>query len=246
MALRPARARILVVEDHDDLAEALALNLRHAGHSVECARDGRDALVFAHTRRPDLILLDLNLPHVDGFAVLRRLRDAGVWCPVLILSARGDAADKVEGLRLGADDYVTKPFTVAELLGRVTALLRRAALAAGPAAVPTTGAADEVAPAAGGGAAGGTPSDVIGYTDDELVARFGLTHRQAGVARLLARGLTNPEIAEALAISRFTARNHAEQVLAKLRVVSRGRVAAALRAAYDAEADRAGDRGAIA
>ncbi len=246
MALPPARARILVVEDHDDLAEALALNLRHAGHSVECARDGRDALVFAHTRRPDLILLDLNLPHVDGFSVLRRLRDAGVWCPVLILSARSDAADKVEGLRLGADDYVTKPFTVAELLGRVTALLRRAALAAGPA----TGAADEVAPPAGvsGGAAGGTPSDVIGYTDDELVARFGLTHRQAGVARLLARGLTNPEIAEALAISRFTARNHAEQVLAKLRVVSRGRVAAALRAAYDAEAeaDRAGDRGAIA
>ncbi len=224
-----ARARILIVEDHDDLAEALAINLSHAGHDVERVRDGREALMSVRARMPDLILLDLNLPRMDGFSVLDRLRNDGVWMPVLILSARGASADKVEGFRLGADDYVTKPFSVGELLGRVSALLRRsaAARAAEAASAPAAGASGASAP-------GETP-DVIGYTDEELVARFGLTLRQAAVARLLARGLTNPEIAETLAISRFTARNHAEQVLAKLGVVSRGRVAAALRAAYDAD-----------
>ncbi len=220
------RARILIVEDHDDLAEALAINLSHAGHDVERVRDGRDALMAVRQRTPDLILLDLNLPRMDGFSVLDRLRNDGVWMPVLILSARGASADKVEGFRLGADDYVTKPFSVGELLGRVSALLRRAAAARAAEPAPASSAAS---------AATGEAPDVIGYTDEELVARFGLTLRQAAVARLLARGLTNPEIAEALAISRFTARNHAEQVLAKLGVVSRGRVAAALRAAYDAD-----------
>ena len=224
----PARARILVVEDHDDLAEALAINLTHAGHDVERVRDGREALLAVRARMPDLILLDLNLPRMDGFSVLDRLRGEGMWMPVLILSARGASADKVEGFRLGADDYVTKPFSVGELLGRVCALLRRAAATrAAEAALAQTPAEGTTVPSA--------PADVIGYSDEELVARFGLTLRQAAVARLLARGLTNPEIASALSISRFTARNHAEQVLAKIGVVSRGRVAAALRAAYDAD-----------
>ncbi len=224
----PARARILVVEDHDDLAEALDINLTHAGHDVERVRDGREALLAVRARTPDLILLDLNLPRMDGFSVLDRLRGEGMWMPVLILSARGASADKVEGFRLGADDYVTKPFSVGELLGRVCALLRRAAATrAAEAALAQTPPEGTPVPAA--------PADVIGYSDEELVARFGLTMRQAAVARLLARGLTNPEIAGALSISRFTARNHAEQVLAKIGVVSRGRVAAALRAAYDAD-----------
>ena len=217
--------RILVVEDHDDLAEALALNLAHAGYAVECARDGRHALLTVRARVPDLVLLDLNLPRLDGFAVLERLRADGIWCPVLILSARGAPDDKVEGFRLGADDYLTKPFTLAELLGRVRALLRRAG------GTPAPLASVAAAPAA--------PRDVIGYTDQELVARFGLTGRQAEVTRMLARGLTNPEIAEALAISRLTARNHVEQVLAKVGVTSRGRVAAAVRAAYDADREAA-------
>ena len=226
-SVRPsARPRVLVVEDHDDLAEALAFNLGHAGYAVTCARDGRDAIRMVAAAVPDLILLDLNLPHLDGFGVLERLRDTGVWCPVLILSARGSAADKVEGFRLGADDYVTKPFTVAELLARVGALLRRAALP--PADAP-------VLPVAAPAAELTTGGDLIGYTDAELIARYGLTARQAAVTRMLAAGLTNPEIAVALSISRFTARNHAEAVLAKIGVASRGRVAAALRAAYDAD-----------
>jgi DNA-binding response OmpR family regulator len=223
--------RVLVVEDHDDLAEALALNLAHAGYAVECARDGRHALMTVHARVPDLVLLDLNLPRLDGFAVLERLRAGGIWCPVLILSARGAPDDKVEGFRLGADDYLTKPFTLAELLGRVRALLRRSGALPAPAGA-NAAAPDAPAPAAGA-------RDVIGYTDEELVARFGLTGRQAEVTRMLAQGLTNPEIAEALAISRLTARNHVEQVLAKVGVASRGRVAAAVRAAYDADREAA-------
>jgi len=225
--------RILVVEDQDDLAEALALNLEHLGYAVECVRDGRHALMAARARAPHLVLLDLGLPRLDGFGVLEQLRADGIWCPVLILSARSAAADKVEGFRLGADDYVTKPFTLAELLSRVRALLRRANQAPPPPADaarrggPTTAA--EPAPP------GGALPDVIGYTDEELVARFGLTLRQATVTRLLAQGLTNPEIAEVLAISRLTVRNHVEQVLGKVGVSSRGRVAAAVRAAYDAD-----------
>jgi DNA-binding response OmpR family regulator len=232
------RPRLLVVEDHDDLAAALALNLRHEGHLVECARDGYEALHLVRTRGYDLLILDLNLPRLDGLSVLERMREGGSWCPVLILSARGSSADKVEGFRRGADDYLTKPFTVDELLARVGALLRRAALPASPAPAveppaPTLPPADEPPVVAG-------RPDVIGYTDEGLVDRFGLTLRQAQVTRLIAQGLTNPEIAELLAISRFTVRNHTEQVLAKLGVPGRGRVAAALRAAYDA------DRGATA
>jgi DNA-binding NarL/FixJ family response regulator len=230
-------ARILIVEDHDDLAEALAHNLRHEGYAAECVPDGRDALFAIRRRVPDLVVLDLNLPRLDGFGVLERLRDEGAGCPVLILSARGTPGDKVEGFRLGADDYVTKPFTVAELLGRVRALLRRT-LPPSPGGAPPPGIGPSLAASLAPPAAAPRDPvgyDVIGYTDAELVARFGLTLRQAGVARLLARGLTNPEIADLLAISRFTVRNHAEQVLAKLGVTSRGRVASALRAAYDAD-----------
>ena len=226
------RPRILVVEDHDDLAEALTYNLQQGGYAAESVPDGRDALLAIRSRVPDLVVLDVNLPRMDGFEVLARLRADGVWCPVLVLSARTSPADKVEGFRLGADDYVTKPFTVAELLGRVGALLRRRT----PPTAPGTDA--RTRPATSGVAPDAlvpATADVIGFTDAQLMQRFGLTSRQAAVARLLARGLTNPEIAEALAISRFTVRNHAEQVLAKIGVAGRGRVASALRAAYDAE-----------
>ena len=214
----PPRARILIVEDHDDLAEALEVNLRRDGYLPSRAHDGREALCVLRANPVELVILDIGLPRLDGLSVLERLREDGCWCPVLILSARAAPADKLEGFRLGADDYVTKPFHTLELLSRVRALLRRAAIAD----------PSEPAPAREGDAG-------IGYTDEELVARFGLTSRQASVARLLAEGLTNPEIAARLAISRFTARNHAEQVMLKLDVSTRGRVAAALRASYQAD-----------
>src|SRR5256886_2526594 len=119
--------RILVVEDNPDLAYGLRNNLEIEGYQVEVADDGTKGLARARDGRPDLIILDLMLPGMDGFRVLRALREAGRTMPVLILTARGEESDKVRGLRLGADDYVTKPFGVLELLARVEALLRRAA-----------------------------------------------------------------------------------------------------------------------
>ena len=119
--------RILVVEDNPDLAYGLRNNLEIEGYRVEVADDGTAGLARARDASPDLIILDLMLPGMDGFRVLRALREEGRQMPVLILTARGEEADKVRGLRLGADDYVTKPFGVLELLARVEALLRRAA-----------------------------------------------------------------------------------------------------------------------
>ena len=118
--------RILVIEDNPDLAYGLRNNLEIEGYDVEVAKDGTKGLARAKSARPDLVVLDLMLPGMDGFRVLRALRDDGHAMPVLILTARGEEADKVRGLRLGADDYVTKPFGVLELLARIEALLRRA------------------------------------------------------------------------------------------------------------------------
>ena len=119
-------ARILIVEDNERLAYGLRNNLEIDGHVVEVAADGRAGLEAALADEPDLVVLDLMLPRMDGYRVLRTLRDRGVDVPVLILTAKGEEADRVMGFRLGADDYVTKPFSVLELLGRVTAILRRA------------------------------------------------------------------------------------------------------------------------
>jgi DNA-binding response OmpR family regulator len=118
-------SRILVIEDNADLAFGLRNNLEIEGYAVEVAADGAQGLGRARQTRPDLVILDLMLPGLDGFRVLSALRAAGSTIPILILTARGEEADKVKGLRLGADDYVTKPFGLMELLARVEALLRR-------------------------------------------------------------------------------------------------------------------------
>jgi two-component system alkaline phosphatase synthesis response regulator PhoP len=120
-------SRILVVEDNANLAYGLATSLELEGHEVVLADEGAAGLRAALEQRPDLVILDLMLPGMDGYRVLRALREAGETVPVLILTARGEEADKVLGFRLGADDYVTKPFGLLELLARVAALLRRAA-----------------------------------------------------------------------------------------------------------------------
>ena len=124
--------RVLVVEDNPDLAFGLRNNLEIEGYAVDVAGDGAKGLGRAKETRPDLIILDLMLPGMDGYRVLRALRDADLEMPVLILTARGEEADKVLGFRLGADDYVTKPFGVLELLARVDALLRRTSGRAAP------------------------------------------------------------------------------------------------------------------
>jgi DNA-binding response OmpR family regulator len=117
--------RVLVVEDNRDLAFGLRNNLEIEGYEVEVVHDGTAALARFGEWRPGLVILDLMLPGTDGFRVLRTLRQQGEALPVLILTARDAEADKVRGLKLGADDYVTKPFGVLELLARVEALLRR-------------------------------------------------------------------------------------------------------------------------
>jgi two-component system, OmpR family, alkaline phosphatase synthesis response regulator PhoP len=124
--MSPPVPRILIVEDNADLAYGLRNNLEIEGYQVNVSEDGRQGLAEAQRQPPDLMILDLMLPGADGFRVLKTLRDAGARFPVLILTARGEETDKVRGLKLGADDYVTKPFGVLELLARVEALLRRA------------------------------------------------------------------------------------------------------------------------
>lgn len=121
--------RILVVEDNRNLATGLRNNLEIEGYEVEVAEDGTQGLARARAIGPDLIVLDLMLPGMDGYRVLKTLREEGIDTPVLILSARGEETDKVLGFHLGADDYVAKPFGLLELLARVDALLRRAAAA---------------------------------------------------------------------------------------------------------------------
>lgn len=121
--------RILIVEDNPDLAYGLRTGLEIEGYDVQVAEDGETGLERARGWSPDLVMLDLMLPGMDGYRVLKTLREGGSDVPVLILTARGEEADKVLGFRLGADDYVTKPCGVLELLARVGALLRRSRLA---------------------------------------------------------------------------------------------------------------------
>ena len=117
--------RILIVEDNKDLAFGLRSNLEIEGYEVRTAATGPDGVQQAKAFLPDLVVLDLMLPQMDGFAVLEAIRESKLQMPVLILTARGEEIDKVRGLRLGADDYVTKPFGLMELLARVEAILRR-------------------------------------------------------------------------------------------------------------------------
>ncbi|MGH2489833.1 MAG: response regulator transcription factor [Candidatus Limnocylindria bacterium] len=119
------KRRILVVEDDRTLRQALTFNLEKEGYEVASAVDGEQALAAGRDRRHDLILLDLMLPGMSGLEVLRTLRREEVGTPVIILSAKGEEVDRVVGLKVGADDYVPKPFSRPELLARVEAVLRR-------------------------------------------------------------------------------------------------------------------------
>ncbi len=118
-------AKILIVEDHKDMVTGLVFNLEAQGYEVRAAYDGQEGLSLAEREKPDLIVLDIMLPKKDGFAVCRELRQKGDDVPILMLTARKEEADKVLGLEIGADDYLIKPFGLAEFLARVKALLRR-------------------------------------------------------------------------------------------------------------------------
>ncbi|MGN6610106.1 MAG: response regulator transcription factor [Jatrophihabitans sp.] len=128
-ATRTAEARLLVVEDDANIVELLSASLRFAGFEVATARDGQQALKLARELRPDLMVLDVMMPGIDGFEVVRRLSAEGNRCPVVFLTARDAVADKITGLTVGGDDYVTKPFSLDEVIARIRAVLRRSASA---------------------------------------------------------------------------------------------------------------------
>lgn len=120
-----SEAKLLVVDDEPNIRDLLASSLRFAGFDVEIAADGATGLRAAKEYKPDLIVLDVMMPDMDGFAVTRHLREAGLQMPVLFLTARDDMQDKIQGLTVGGDDYVTKPFGLEELVARIRAILRR-------------------------------------------------------------------------------------------------------------------------
>lgn len=136
------RARILIVEDEESILMALEDDLSLEGYKVETARDGGSGLRKAEEGNYDLVILDIMLPQVDGFDVCRRLRASGIRTPILLLTAKSQEIDKVLGLELGADDYVTKPFSPRELLARVKAILRRGQTAGEPVEVFRFGAVE--------------------------------------------------------------------------------------------------------
>lgn len=117
--------RLLLAEDEKELAKALAVILRHNNYSVDTVHNGEDALCYLENGDYDGAILDIMMPKLDGLSVLRRIREKGNCLPVLILTAKSDIDDRVEGLDAGADDYLTKPFAMKELLARVRAMLRR-------------------------------------------------------------------------------------------------------------------------
>jgi two-component system, OmpR family, phosphate regulon response regulator PhoB len=127
-------ARILVIEDEQDLQQVLVYNLRLAGHTTISALRGSDGLDLAQNQHPDLILLDLMLPDLSGLEICKTLKASASTCdvPILMLTARGEEIDRVLGFELGAEDYITKPFSVRELLLRVQAVLRRTQVAKAP------------------------------------------------------------------------------------------------------------------
>ncbi|HTY48920.1 MAG TPA: response regulator transcription factor [Steroidobacteraceae bacterium] len=124
--------QLLLIEDDREAAQFLLKGLRESGYGVELAADGNEGLRLAAARRFDLIITDRMLPHLDGLSLVRRLREQGLHTPVLVLSALGTVDDRVQGLKAGGDDYLTKPFAFSELLARVEALLRRSATGDAP------------------------------------------------------------------------------------------------------------------
>ncbi|WP_240777976.1 response regulator transcription factor [Nonomuraea basaltis] len=118
-------SRLLIVEDDPNILELLAASLRFAGFEVTTAKSGLDAVAAVQRHRPDLVVLDVMLPDLDGFEIVRRLRGGGLHTPVVFLTARDETEDKIRGLTIGGDDYVTKPFSLEEVVARIHAVLRR-------------------------------------------------------------------------------------------------------------------------
>ena len=170
--------RILIVEDEKNIVDILSFNLTREGYETLAAYDGQTGLRLGLEQDPDLILLDLMLPKMNGFDVCSRLRQAGRSTPVIMLTAREEETDKVLGLELGADDYITKPFSMRELLARVKANIRRSQMGAGGSA-PAAG--ESLQPAAGRIAV--DPEQMMIYKDGRPLE---LTQREYELLKFLA------------------------------------------------------------
>ncbi len=131
--------KVLVADDDPSITDLLGIGLRFVGFEVETAASGHEAIVKAQDLRPDVLVVDVMMPDYDGFEVCRRLREAGIGTPVVFLTARDAVADKVTGLRIGGDDYITKPFSLEEVVARIEAVARRTRGSARTAAVLTCG-----------------------------------------------------------------------------------------------------------
>jgi two-component system OmpR family response regulator len=125
-----ASTRVLVVDDELNITELVSLGLRYEGFDVSTAGDGREALRAIREFKPELVILDVSMPDIDGFEVVRRMRADGLWMPVIFLTARDATEDKIAGLTVGGDDYLAKPFSLDELIARVRAIVRRNNLSA--------------------------------------------------------------------------------------------------------------------
>lgn len=174
-------SKILVVEDERKMQAGIRDNLEMEGHRVECVSDGKGAVQCMLENTYDLVVLDVMLPHMSGFDVLRKVRESGIRTPVILLTAKGEEVDKVLGLELGADDYITKPFGLREFLARVKAVLRRYEAGAVPA--PAKMELDDLIVdfTAYSVSRGGSPVEM---TPKEIeVLRFLWTHRNQTVTR---------------------------------------------------------------
>ena len=136
MSMAGIKQRVLVVDDEPSIVDAVATSLRYEGFEVDEATSGRSALASAQAKAPDMIVLDIMLPDLDGLEVTRRLRADGIRVPILFLTARDALEDKIAGLTVGGDDYVTKPFSLAEIVARIHAILRRHGRRGGPGQPP--------------------------------------------------------------------------------------------------------------
>jgi DNA-binding response OmpR family regulator len=164
-SLALARRRILIIEDEPDLVRGLRDALEFEGFDIVSSGEGRQGVELARERAPDLVLLDLMLPDMNGFAVCEEIRAVSPLVPIIMLTARSQESDKIRGLEVGADDYVTKPFSVGELVARIGAIFRRLQRGA----------------AAGGGAAGASPDEIhigpaVVYPKRHELVRKGKTH----------------------------------------------------------------------
>ncbi len=164
----PSKGLVLVVEDEAHISDLVRLYLKREGFGVHVETDGRAGLAAARSLRPVAIVLDVGLPTIDGTEVCRALRAEGNWVPILFVTARDDEVDRIVGLELGADDYVTKPFSPRELVTRVKTVLRRAAGSPGDAPVLTVGAVS-LDPARRAVKAGGEPVSLTA-TEFDLLA----------------------------------------------------------------------------